>query len=84
MSLTLREECRLRIFEKRILRRIFGPKRDENGDWRRIHNEELHSLYRSPNIVKVIMSRRLRWAGPVARMEEVRIVFKMLKGKPRE
>ena len=53
-SLTLREECRLRVFENRILRRIFGPKRDENGEWRRLHNEELHSLYRSPNIVKVI------------------------------
>ena len=50
--------------------RIFGPKRDENGQWRRLHNEELHSLYRSPNIVRVIKSRRLRWAGQVARMEE--------------
>ena len=49
-SLTLREECRLRVFENRILRRIFGPKRNENGEWRRLHNEELHSLYRSPNI----------------------------------
>ena len=65
-SLTLREECRLRVFENRILRRIFGPKRDENGEWRRFHNEELHSLYRSPNIVRVIKSRRLRWAGYVA------------------
>ena len=51
-------------------RRIFGPKRDENGEWRRLHNEELHNLYRSPNIVRVIKSRRLRWAGHVARMEE--------------
>ena len=57
LSLTLREESRLRVFENRILRRIFGPKRDENGEWRRLHNEELHSLYRSPNIVRVIKSR---------------------------
>jgi hypothetical protein len=57
-SLTLREECRLRVFENRILRRIFGPKRNENGEWRRLHNEELHSLYRSPNIVRVIKSGR--------------------------
>ena len=57
-SLKLREESRLRVFEKRILRRIFEPKRDENGEWSRLHNEELHSLYRSPNIVRVIKSRR--------------------------
>ena len=60
-SLTLREESRLRVFKNRILRRILGPKR-ENGEWRRLHNEELHSLYRSPIIVRVIKSRRLRWA----------------------
>ena len=59
-SLTLREECRLRVFENRILRRIFGPKRDENGECRRLHNEELHSLYRSSNIVRVNKSRILR------------------------
>ena len=59
-SLTLREESRLRVLENRIVRRIFGPKRDENGEWRRLHNEELHSLYRLPNIVRVIKSRRLR------------------------
>ena len=62
-SLTLREESRLRVFENRILRRIIGPKSDENGEWRSLHNEELHSLYHSPNIARVIKSRRLRWAG---------------------
>ena len=81
-SLTLREECRLSVFENRILRRIFGPKRDGNGEWKRLHNEELHSLYRSPDIVMVIKSRRLRWAGHVARMENVRSAFKILTGKP--
>ena len=79
-SLTLREERRLRIFENRILRRIFGPKRDANGEWRRLHNEELHSLYPSPNIVRVIKSKRLRWAGHVARMEDGRSAFKILTG----
>ena len=80
--LTLREELRLKVFENRILRRIFGPKRDENGECRKLHNEELHGLYRSPNIVKVINSRRLRWAGHVARMEESKSAFKILTGKP--
>ena len=70
------------IFENRILRRIFRPKGDENGEWRRLHNEELHSLYRSLNIVRMDKSRRLRWAGHVARMEEGRSAFKMLTGKP--
>ena len=78
MSLTIREERRLRLFENRILMQIFGPKRDENVEWRRLHNEELHSLYRSPNIVRVIKSRRLRWAGHVARMEEGRSAFKQV------
>jgi hypothetical protein len=57
-------ECRLRVFKNRVLRRIFGPKRDEvTGEWRRIHNKELHALYSSPNIIQVIKSRRLRWTG---------------------
>ena len=64
----LREECRLMVFENRILMWIFGAKRDENGEWRKLHNEEIHSLYRSPNIVRVIKSGRFRWAGHVARM----------------
>jgi hypothetical protein len=64
----LREEHRLRVFENRLLRRIFGPKREEDGCWRKLHNDELHSLYSSPNIVKVITLRRMRWAGHVARM----------------
>jgi hypothetical protein len=63
----LREEHRLRVFENRVLR-IFGPKREEEGSWRKLHNDELHSLYSSPNIVRVIKSRRMRWAGRVARM----------------
>ena len=64
------------------LRRIFGLKRDENGEWRGLHNEELHSLYRSPNIIRMIKSRRLRWTGHIARMEEGRSAFKILTGKP--
>jgi hypothetical protein len=70
-SLTLREEHRLRMFENRVLRRIFGPKRDEvTGEWRKLHNEELHILYSSPNIIRQIKSRRIRWAGHVACMGE--------------
>jgi hypothetical protein len=82
-SLTLREEHRLRVFENRVLRRIFGPKRDEvTGEWRKLHNEELHILYSSPNIIRQIKSRRMRWAGYVARMVEERIVYRVLMGKP--
>ena len=69
--------CLCTIITNKILRRIFRPKRNENGEWRRLHNEELHSLYRSPNI-----SRRLRWAGHVARMEKGRTAFIILTGTP--
>ena len=72
-SLTLREERKLRVFENRVLRKIYGPRRDEvTGEWRRLHSEELNDLYSSPNIVWVIKSRRIRWAGHVARMGEER------------
>jgi len=82
-SLTLREEHRLRVFENRVLRRIFGPKRDEvKGEWRNLHNEELNVLYSSPNIVRMIKSRRMRWAGSVARMWKGRGVYGVLVGKP--
>jgi hypothetical protein len=70
-SLTLKEEHRLRVFENRVLRRIFGPKRDEvTGEWRKFHNKELHDLNSSPSIIRIIKSRRMRWAGHVARMEK--------------
>ena len=68
-SLTLREEHRLRVFENRVLRRVFGPKRNEvTGEWMKLHNEELNDLYSLPNIVRVVKSRRMRWAGHVGRM----------------
>ena len=76
----LRKERRLSLFENKNMRRMFGPKRDENMEWRRLHNEELHSLYRSPNIVRVIKSIRLRWAGHVDGMEESRSALKILTG----
>jgi hypothetical protein len=67
----LKEERRLRVFENRVLRRVFGPKRDEvTGEWRKLHTEELSHLYSLPNIVQVIKSRTMRWAGNVARMGE--------------
>ena len=82
-SLTLREERRLRVFENRVLRRVFGPKRGEvTGEWRKLHNEELCDLYSLPNIVRVVKSRRIRWAGHVARMGEGRGVHRVLVGKP--
>jgi transcription termination factor 2 len=65
-----------------VLRRIFGPKREEDGSWRKLHNDELHDLYSSPNIVRMIKSRRMRWAGHVARMEEGRGVYRVLVGRP--
>ena len=82
-SMTLREERKLRVFENMVLRRIFGPRRDEvMGEWRRLRNEELNDLYSSPNIVRVIKSRRTRLAGRVARMGEEREVNRVLVGKP--
>ena len=79
----MREERRLRVFENGVLTRIFGPKRDEvRGEWRKLHNEELKGLYSSPNIVRVIKSRRMKWAGHVARMGEVTGVYRVLVGKP--
>jgi hypothetical protein len=81
----LREEHRLRVFENRVLRRVFGPKRIEmTGEWRKLHNEELNDLYSLPNIVRVVKSRRMRWAGDVARMGEDRGVYRVLVGKPEE
>jgi hypothetical protein len=82
-SLTLREEHRLRVFENRVLKRIFGPKREEDGSWRKLHNDELHSLHSSPNIVRVIKSRRMRWAGHVACMGEGRGIYRVLVGSPK-
>jgi hypothetical protein len=82
-SLTLREEHRLRVIVNRVLRRIFGPKRDEvTGEWRKLHNEERHNLYSSPDIIRQVKSRRMRWAGHVARMGEESKVYKVLVGKP--
>ena len=82
-SLTLREERRLRVFENRALRRIFGPKKGEvTGEWRKLHNEELNDLYCPPNIVRLIKSRRMRWAGHVLRMGQGRGVYRVLVWKP--
>jgi len=76
-SLTLREKRRLRVFENRVLREVFGPKRDEvTGEWRKLHNEGLSDPYSLPNIVRVVKSRRMRWAGHVARMGEGRGVYR--------
>ena len=82
-SLILREETKLRLFENMVLRRIFGPRRDEvTGEWRRLHYEELNDLYCSPNIVRVIKWRRMGWAGHVERVGEERGVYRVLVGKP--
>jgi hypothetical protein len=82
-SLTLREEHILRVYENRVLRGIFGPKRDEvTGEWRKLHSAELHNLYSSRDIIRQIKSRRMRWAGHVARMGEGRNVCRVLVGKP--
>jgi hypothetical protein len=82
-SLTVREEHKLRVFENRVLRRIFGPKRDGvTGGWTKLHNEELHNFYSSPSIIIIIKSRRMMWAGHVARMGKKRNVYRLLVGKP--
>ena len=81
-SLTVREGRKLRVFENMVLRRIFGPRKDEvTGKWRRLHNEQLNDLYCSPNIVRMIKSRRMRWAGHVARMGDERGAYRVLVGK---
>jgi hypothetical protein len=82
--LTLREEHRLRVIENRVLRKIFGPRRDEvTGERRKLHNEELHNLYSSPNTIRMIKSRRMRWARHLARMLETRNAYRILVGKAR-
>jgi hypothetical protein len=77
----LGEEHRLRVFENRVLRKIFGPKREEDESWRKLHNDELHNLYSSPNIVRVIKSRGMRWARHVARMGEGKCAYRVLVGR---
>ncbi|KAJ4442297.1 hypothetical protein ANN_12165 [Periplaneta americana] len=82
-TLTLREEQRFRVYENKVLRKIFGAKRDEvTGEWRKLHNAELHALYPSPDIIRNIKYRRLRWAGHVARMGESRNAYRVLVGRP--
>jgi hypothetical protein len=82
-SLAVREEHKLRVFENRMLRIIFGPKRDGvTGGWRKLHNEDFHNLYSSPSIIRIIKSRRMRWVGHVVRMGEKRNVYRFLVGKP--
>jgi hypothetical protein len=82
-SLTLRDEHRLKVFESRLLRRIYGPKRDEvMDDWRKLHNKELHNLYSSPNIIRKIKSKRMGWAVHVVRMGAKKNAYRILVGKP--
>jgi hypothetical protein len=81
-SLTLKEKHRLRVYENRVLRRTFGPRKEEDGSWRKLHNDELHFLCSSPNIFRVIKSRRMGWEGHVARMREERGVYRILVGRP--
>jgi hypothetical protein len=82
-SLALREEYRLRGFENRVLRRIFGPMRDEvSGGWRKLLNEKLHNLYSLPSIIRMIEPRRMRWAGHVPQIRENRNAYRILVGKP--
>jgi hypothetical protein len=85
LVLTLREEHKLRVFVNRMLKRIFGQKRDGvTGGWRKLHDEELHDLHSSPSLTRMIESRRMGWAGHVAGMGEKRNVYKLLVGKPEE
>ena len=82
-SLTLRDEHRLRVFENKVLRKIFGANKDKvTGEWGKLHNAELHALYSSPNIIRSLQSRRLSWAGHVALMEQCRNEYSVLVGKP--
>jgi hypothetical protein len=77
------EKHRLKVFENKVLRRIFRPRRDEvRGEWRKLHNEELHDLYSSPSIIRIMKSRKMRWAGHVARKGEKRNAYRLLAGKP--
>jgi hypothetical protein len=78
----LRDGRRLRVFENTVLRRIFGPKMEEDGSWRKLHNDEFHSPYSSENVVRMIKSRKMRWAGHVACMGEGRGVYRVLVGRP--
>jgi hypothetical protein len=82
-SLTLREEHRLRVFQNKVLKRIFGPKRDEvTGGWRKLHNEELRDLYSLPGVIRIMKTKRMRWAGHVARIGGKRNAYRLLVGKP--